>query len=809
MKSILFLARNAPSQIAIAAFCVLTPTAAMAQVSPGQAEGSSAAAPADAVRPDEVQEIVVTAQKRTERLIDVPVAVTAVSGASLAQQQINDTTGLVRAVPSLSYQAGNNPTNSGFRIRGIGTLLFGQGVEAAVGVVVDGVVSARAAQGFTDFADIERVEVLRGPQGTLFGKNATAGVLNIVTAAPSQTFGGSLDGTIAEKDEYRIRGTVTGGLTDTLSARVSGFYSNVGGYLKNIGAGNDANGSESWGVRGKLKWQASAPLSFLLIGEYREADSNCCSRVPISITTPALQTALGPIVATPDNRTISNDDASYVHNSQTTISLQGDYDLGGATITSITAYQRYTQVDNFEPDQIVSVPLRFFGAFPYAQWNNNVTDLSYDNWTQELRIGSNGSNRFTYVVGTFLSYLDLDRSATRNRLTCSAGTFGQPCTGTSLNQSVGFDATFRSKSASLFGNVDFEAVPKLHLLGGFRGQYEKQTVSGSVFGPLAAGNVLFPGSVVNSGRSSRDDTAFTGRAGVRYEINRNTQVYGTFTRGYKAFALDIDITTNFANNRGLAPEHVNAYELGFKWRAPNGLFDTNIAAFRSDYSNLQTQATITDPTTGGFVLVQLNAGKSRSQGVEFEATVRPSSHFSIPFNITYLDATIDSAGQSCPLQFQTAAPTLTGNFPVNSCYRSQRGSVVSGAIIDVQGGRLPLAPKWRLGISPRLEGDLSVGGLGGFVQANVTYLSKQNFAVNQDPLLVQKAYTLVNMSAGIHDASNKYTLTLFVNNLFDKTYFTQLNHGTILSTTASPNDVFANVNKDASRYFGATVGVRF
>jgi iron complex outermembrane recepter protein len=129
-----------------------------------------------------IAEIVVTAQKREERLQDVPLAVTAVSGEALLNRQINDTSNLVQAVPSLTFQQGNNPTNTSFRIRGIGTSLFGQGVESSVSVVLDGVVTARGSQSFTDLADVERVEVLRGPQGTLFGKNATAGVINVVTA---------------------------------------------------------------------------------------------------------------------------------------------------------------------------------------------------------------------------------------------------------------------------------------------------------------------------------------------------------------------------------------------------------------------------------------------------------------------------------------------------------------------------------------------------------------------------------------------------------------------------------------------------
>lgn len=222
-------------------------------------------------------DIVVTAQKRTERLQDIPLAVTAVSADALAARQINDTNSLVTAIPSLSFQQGANPTNTSFRIRGVGTALFGQGVESSVSVVVDGVVAVRSAQGFSDLADIERIEVLRGPQGTLFGKNASAGVISVTTARPSDELEGKGEITIAEHNEYRARGTVSGPITNTLRARVSGYYNDVQGVTKNLANNEWVNGSKSWGVRGKLEWDAADNLTFLLAGEYKKTDADCCA----------------------------------------------------------------------------------------------------------------------------------------------------------------------------------------------------------------------------------------------------------------------------------------------------------------------------------------------------------------------------------------------------------------------------------------------------------------------------------------------------------------------------------------------------
>lgn len=752
--------------------------------------------------------IVVTAQKRSERLIEVPIAVTAVSGETLADAQINDTESLVRAVPSLSYQQGNNPNNSAFRIRGVGSQLFGQAVESAVSIVVDGVVVARSSQGFTDLADIERVEVLRGPQGTLFGKNATGGVINIVTAAPEDYFTGSIDATIAEGNEYRLKGSVTGPIADGLNARISGFYNDVGGHLRNIATDEDVNGFESWGLRGKLQWDNGSPLTAMFIAEYRETDANCCSRVPVRIETPAIQTLLGDIVASPTNREVSNDNASYSNSKVKSASLQLDYDVGPATITSITAWQNYEIATQFEPDQIFSDPVRYVGPFPYSQWNSNVADTYYDSYTQEVRIASNGGTPLNYVLGAFFAKLDMDRSLRRRLIQCPTGTtIGALCDVPVRYRSSGFDANFQSDSAAAFGELDYNIFGGLHLIGGLRLTYEKQTVEGEAIAPLVPGDLIFAADP-NSGRDSRSDTALTGKAGFRYELNSDANVYGTYTRGYKSFALDATPNTDFSDNPGLEPEHVNSYEVGVKYRTFDGALNLAFAAFRTDFTNLQVQAL--DTGGGNLQVRQLNAGKSRSQGFELEATLRPTTWFTLPIAFTYVDAKVNVAGQTCARQDQASAPIFTDNFPSNICYRASRvidgNTVVSDPIIDVVDGNLPSTPSYRINLSPRVQFPLS-NAWDGFILSNVNFQSEQTFALEQDPLLVQSSYTIVDLSIGVESKNLK--IAGFVKNLFDTNYYSQLSHGTILSNANNPFDLWANIPKDADRYFGLSVGYRY
>ncbi|MEG3168046.1 TonB-dependent receptor [Sphingomonas sp. LB3N6] len=760
-------------------------------------------------------DIVVTAQKRVERLQDVPLAVTAVGGDMLASRQINDSNSLVQAVPSLTFQQGANPSNTTFRIRGIGTSLFSQGVEAAVSVVVDGVVVARQAQGFADFADIDRVEVLRGPQGTLFGRNATAGVINVVTARPSRELEGRADVTIAEGNEYRAKGTVSGPIGETLRARITGYYNHVGGITENVVTGREVNGSEGWGVRGKLEWDATDSLNFLLAADYRKNDSDCCASVAISLVNPVVAQLTAPVVASRRNRQIAEDVETFSNSNQKTFSLQGDWDLGSATLTSITAYQDYYLDVNQPIDRIDSDPVRFVGAgAAYAAWPVNGGQVDLKNFTQELRLGSNGSRDLTYVVGAYYSNLDIDRPYARRRAVCATGTIGQPCANP-VFQSSSSRSHLDSESIAAFAQLEYRLVGGLKALGGIRVQHETVAVEGSRISPAVAGDAVFPASPVISGRRSTSDTAVTGKAGLQYEVSRNAQFYGSWTRGYKGPGFDTEISANFATQNPVEPETVDAYEIGFKGQSSDRKLSFAAALFRADYSNLQVQANRSDPVTGITQFVTTNAGSSRTQGFELEATLRPSAAFSVNASFTYAKATVAVDGLNCPLQFQAAANAstpITSGFPTNACFRS--ATVVNGATI-ISGpqqnvrGTLPASPRVRVSVTPRYDAEIGNTGLAGFVQTSINLTSKQNFSLEQDPLLVQPAYALVDMSVGVHDANNRYTVSVFVKNLFNENYLTNIAHNSLLATAANPFDLIANYNKDADRYFGAAFGLRF
>lgn len=489
--------RSVQFHVVASAFALAVSLAVPAHAQEGPAEPQ-----AEAPAPEDTGEIIVTAQKRAERLLDVPLAVTAVTGDALADRQISDTNSLVQAVPSLSFQQGANPTNTSFRIRGIGTSLFGQGTESSVSTVVDGVVAVRQAQGFSDLADIERVEILRGPQGTLFGKNASAGVISVTTARPARDLTASGDFTIAEHGEYRARGTVSGPLSSTLRARVTGYYNDVRGITRNIGTNRWVNGSSGWGVRGKLEWDATETLNFLLSAEYRKTDAVCCGSTMVSIVNPVLQSLVGPIQASRSNRTINEDSDTYANTSQQTYSLQADWDLGAATITSITAFQKY-HLDVNQPIDRINAPVPVFAGAgaAYSWWNQNHGVADIQGLSQELRIANNGSNAFNYVAGVFYMHSYIERPFDRRRARCTAGVIGQPCAAANIiYQSSASEIRLSQDSIAAFGQFDYNIAGGLKVIGGLRVQHEKGFNRGFRIAPIQTGDVIFPANPPVSGQ---------------------------------------------------------------------------------------------------------------------------------------------------------------------------------------------------------------------------------------------------------------------------------------------------------------------
>jgi outer membrane receptor protein involved in Fe transport len=355
------------------------------------------------------EEILVTATKREQTLQEVPVAVSVVSADVMNQAQVLDIKDLQFLVPSLRVSQLQSSANATFLIRGFGNGANNAGVEPSVGVFVDGVYRSRSAASIADFPNLERIEVIKGPQSTLFGKNASAGVINVVTAKPAlDGYSGSAALTYGDYDQVIVKGDITGPLTDTFGWSLSGSYNQRDGYFTNLETGTDFNELNRYGVRGQLLWAPSDTFEARFIADYDKIDENCCGVANLAEGIAALGIR-APVVGGDYlaeqpfsyNGIYNFDAVNEIENSG--VSLQFDWDLSDAvTLTSITAFRSLERFDNSDGD--------FTTAELLSETAANLTDTTLDTFTQEFRL-SGSTDRMDWLVGAFWFDEDVEQNS--------------------------------------------------------------------------------------------------------------------------------------------------------------------------------------------------------------------------------------------------------------------------------------------------------------------------------------------------------------------------------------------------------------
>ena len=493
MKSPRFNTLFAKSLMAGAAACAITAGTAVAQS----------------------DEIIVTATKRPQTLQEVPVAVSVVDAEVIEKANIKDLLDLQTSVPSLRLTQLQNSSQTNFTIRGFGNGANNPGIEPSVGVFIDGVYRSRSAAAILDLPTLERVEVLRGPQSTLFGKNVSAGAISLTTKAPEFDLGGSVEASYGNFDQMIFRGTITGPISETLAFRLSGSTNNRDGYYTNIVDGTSQNERDRYAVRGQLLWEPSDVLSFRAIGDYNKIDEICCGAVQV-VNGPATQLIGAPVAfgglgeeigpaSTPFARQVALDTTTRNKLEGYGASLQGDWDLEWAQVTSISSYRE--QTDNTQTDV----------DFSGADLARNPQNRKYETFTQELRIASTGDGPFSWLVGGFYfdESVEFERdvvfgtqmNAFANALAgggtsllaieggtqvAAALTTGptavfpslgpiQPTPfGASFTPGTGVfgDYTMDNQSYSIFGQFDFEITDRLTLTGGIAYLHDKKEAVG-------------------------------------------------------------------------------------------------------------------------------------------------------------------------------------------------------------------------------------------------------------------------------------------------------------------------------------------
>lgn len=730
-------------------------------------------------------EIIVTAQKREENLQKVPAAISVVSAEQLDQRGVVNITSLQQLVPSLNFKDSATTLDSSVFLRGVGTINFSIAAEPSVGFVVDGVTYARSGEAFGDLYDIERIEVLRGPQGTLFGKNASAGVINVVTKRPGDTFAGYVEALATTDEEYKVRGAVDVPLGEGIAARFTANYGRFDGLVRNITLNRTVNGFERYGVRGLVEANVGDALTLTFIGDYRKQKSDCCAEVIGTAPAGALAgSLLGVDLRGDATREIRQDQITLTRETSWGLSLQADLDVGSVgTLTSITAYRRYRNFGIRDGDFIDTVyniaggnQLHDFGPQPSKTF------------TQEIRLASPGGQTFEYVIGGFYYNAKQQRTFQRDDIVCSATTSPpvapglSPCfPGTSTLRFPSAVGTFGStiENWAVFGNLTFNVSDRFRLLAG--GRFTRDKVD-AFNNRIPATNGGGPG-LANAGANfdlSVKNSDFSWRAGAQFDLAERTMVYATYTQGYKGPAFNVFFNQNAGQLAPITEETADAYEAGVKFRSNDGSFTLNTALFYAKYDNFQANSFV---NLNGAVVTQLtNAGSVSTKGVEFDALLKPARNFTLTAGVAYTDAQIDRFN-------------IPPGSPANASIR--------------KGEQLPLAPTWKgnLGANWKIEtGGFADIELGANLSLTSDQVSSLQSGATPADLAVRRAitidgYAVIDANIAIVDPDNVWRVNFIGRNLTDTSY------ATLIGTGGPGGSIRYLLPRDVDRYFG--VNVRF
>ena len=695
-------------------------------------------------------EIIVTAQKRSESINDVGISITALTGESLTNQNVTQTADLVKVVPGFNYTRGSlqNPV---FTIRGIGFNEASMSAAPTVTLYLDEVPLPFALMSSGAFLDLQRVEVLKGPQGTLYGQNSTGGAINFIANKPTSDLRAGFNVLVGRYDQVETEGYVSGPITNTLRARVALRREYMGAWQISNTRPDDRLGKvDRVSGRFLLDWEPTDRLKFAfnLNGWKDRSDARATQFLGIINPSPAVPPVLRTIPQSParpraadwDPATdFSTDDNFYQ------ASVRADYDLADdLTLTSITALQKLNRDNITDTDG--------------TQYQNyTITNQGYaKSFSQELRLAGKAGDNIRWVVGGNYQR-DRVREATSPFISFSSAPF----------DAVSARSFNRIRTYAAFGNLEWEALPGLTLQGGARYTNQKRAYEGCLYDPgdgtasavfsgiasrlRGSPVVIPPGACLTLAsnflpavfQDNLNEDNVSWRAGVNYKVNPDALLYANVSRGYKNGAFVTSGATFAVQLFPATQESVLAYEAGFKVGVFDRKLQLNGALFRYGYNDKQIRGRVNDPTFG-LQNRLINLPRSRVQGGELQLIFTPSRNFTANIGATYVDSKI------------------LGQF-VNI--------TALGRVIDLGGESLPITPKWQLTGDVQYDIELGSNTIA-FVGAGATYQSSTNGALGEEPLLDIKSYALVDVRAGFRSADDQWKVSGFVRNLTNTYYYT-------------------------------------
>lgn len=778
------------------------------------------------------EKIMITASKRQTGLQETPIAVSVTSSETIDQANVLDIQDLQTLVPTLRVTPLQRSTNTNFAIRGFGNGTNNTGIEPSVGVFIDGVYRSRAAAQIGDLPRLQQIEVLSGPQSTLFGKNASAGVISVRTEAPSFNQEGKIEAGIGNYNQRLLKGHYTNGLTENSAFSISGGMNTRDGTADSVVGLKDLNNRDRWNVRGQILVEPTDNTTIRFIADYSEIEERCCTVADvINGPTTAAVRALGGVVLDESDPFAYESALNVDPNNEVEdggISVQVDVEFDTFAFTSITAFR------NNESNYFSDVD---YTSLDILQEEGHT---KIDTFTQEFRLTSTDDGDLSWMVGAFIFSEDVDTGDTlfygadvrsyfdalglAPLLAGAEGVYGDdPGTYFAEGPILNTEFTQENDAYSLFVNLDYKVTDDITAtLGVSYTDDEKdvtiQSVNNEVFSRIDLVNdltlfgvpmplipdlapfiptlqgvqflppqLIFPNEVEDG---NTNDSKTTWSARLAYKLNKNVNFFATAATGFKAsswnlsrdtrpFPADTDAlaaanllqTNQSYGTRFAGPEEATVYELGMKTRFKKGAF--NVTLFDQTIEGFQSSTFVGT----GFVLA--NAGQQSTQGIEFDSVYRPTDNISLTFAGTILDPVYDSF--------------VGGQGVVGEPGVAPDGSIdLSGATPSGIHERSLTA-----GITYNFEFD---NGMYGFVRTDYLYESEARLVSNVPASLTREVSTW-NASAGL-SLENGVSFKVWVRNLNNDEYF--------MSSFPPPIQAGSfNAYPNQPRTFGATVAYEF
>lgn len=663
------------------------------------------------------EEIVVTAQRRSENAVDVPISITAIDASQLGQGDVQQLSDIMKLTPGLRFDflGGNaQPT-----IRGVGSAVVVAGAGANVAIYTDGFYSPNPLVADSELLSVESVQVLKGPQGTLFGRNATGGAVLVTTSDPSSTTSADLRASYGKYNTQRYQAYVTGGPSDTLAFDAAALYRSSDGFLDNLTTGSDDDGEyKNWAGRVGMRWDITDKVSAILRYSHADVDDpsvialNAYEKDGVVFSTGAGRNGPGNVVifATDPYDVASNFKPAFTAESDAT-QLTLKFDLDFAMLTSYTQYRDETATHRYDFDATSASILHYIFT---------TTDEIY---TQEFLLSSTVEGPLQWTAGLF--YFSDETEYPNNRISSEGAPF---------SHYGGSGVT--AKSIAAFGDVTYAIVENLFLTVGVRYSKDKQT-DAFFFNDTTQRNEGVPGL---------EDDQFTPRVALRYELDDHSNVYLSYSEGFKSGILNI--AGDFNGDIEVAPESIKAYEIGYKYASGKLMFD--VAAFYYDYQDLQV-ATYENTTS-----IIKNAASSTIQGLDAQARYAFTDRFEVNVAASYLDAEYDKFEESqryspCP------DPMVCGDYyvPGND---------------DASGNEMARSPKFTGTLGANYNIDVGAGKL----DLSTTLYHTSDFYFDGSNVYRQDSYDLLSARVAWTDPGATYTLSLFGDNLTDEEYRSQV-----------------------------------